>query len=76
MATQQDVQEAATDTGQGPSVSETILASSEKGFASRPYKKVYTDYRTKAEEAMKNEDIPPGYKFYVQRYFQLIRPRE
>ena len=76
MTAQQDVQEAATDTGQGPSVSETILSSSEKGFASRPYKKVYADYRTKAEEAMKNEDIPPGYKFYVQRYFQLIRPRE
>ena len=22
------------------------------------------------------EDIPAGYRFYVQRYFQLIRPRE
>ena len=23
-----------------------------------------------------DEDIPPGYRFYVRRYFQLIRPRE
>ena len=71
-----DVEAAATDTGQGPSVSETILSSSEKGFVGKKYKRVYADYKTKAEEAMKAEDIPPGYKFYVQRYFQLIRPRE
>ncbi len=71
-----DVEAAATDTGQGPSVSETILTSSERGFVGKKYKRVYADYRTKAEEAMKAEDIPPGYKFYVQRYFQLIRPRE
>lgn len=71
-----DVQETATDTGQGPSVSETILDSSAKGFVGKKYKRVYADYKPKAEEAMKNESIPPGHKFYIQRYFQLIRPRE
>ena len=71
-----EVQAAANDSGQGPSVSETIAGSARRGFVGRSYKKVYADYKTKAEEAMKNEDIPPGYKFYVQRYFQLIRPRE
>lgn len=72
----QDVQASANDTGQGPNVSETIHGAAQRGFVGKGYKRVYADYRTKAEEAMKNEDIPPGYRFYVQRYFQLIRPRE
>lgn len=72
----QDVQAQANDSGQGPSVSETIHGAAQKGFASKGYKKVYADYKTHAEDVMKNEDIPPGYRFYVQRYFQLIRPRD
>jgi hypothetical protein len=72
----QDVQAAANDTGQGPSVSETIHGAAQRGFVGKGYKKVYADYKTHAEEVMKNEDIPPGYRFYVQRYFQLIRPRD
>ncbi|MCS6899466.1 MAG: hypothetical protein RMJ98_07055 [Myxococcales bacterium] len=72
----QDVQAAAGDTGQGPSVSETILGAAQRGFVGKSYKKVYADYKTHAEEAMKKEDIPPGYRFYIQRYFQLIRPRD
>ncbi len=72
----QDAQAQAADTGQGPSVSETIVSAADRGFVGKKYKRVYTDYKTKAEEAMKGEDIPAGYKFYVQRYFQLIRPRE
>ncbi|RYE78911.1 MAG: hypothetical protein EOO74_04575 [Myxococcales bacterium] len=70
------MQASAADTGQGPSVSETIQGAAQRGFVGKKYQRVYTDYRTKAEEAMKNEEIPAGYRFYVQRYFQLIRPRE
>ncbi len=29
-----------------------------------------------SEENIAKESIPDGYRFYVQRYFQLIRPRE
>jgi hypothetical protein len=29
-----------------------------------------------AEEALNKDEIPGGYRFYVKRYFQLIRPRE
>jgi hypothetical protein len=25
---------------------------------------------------MDHDEIPPGYKFFVRRYFQLIRPRD
>ena len=29
-----------------------------------------------AEEALKQDEIPAGYRFYVRRYFDLIRPRD
>ena len=66
----------AADTGQGPSNSEVILSAAERGFKGGPYKKVYKDYRTHAEQQINKDEIPDGYRFYVRRYFQLIRPRE
>lgn len=72
----QDVQAQGADTGQGPSPSQVILAAAERGFKGSPYKKVFTDYRTVAEQQINKDKIPDGYRFYVQRYFQLIRPRE
>jgi hypothetical protein len=62
--------------GAGPSRSETILGSAEKGFSSRAYKRVYGDYSSVVEEVMSKENVPPGYRFYIKRYFQLIKPRE
>jgi hypothetical protein len=72
----QDTQVAGQDTGQGGSRSEVILGAAERGFASRGYKNVYREYNTVAEEALEKDEIPGGYRFYVRRYFQLIRPRE
>ncbi|MFO0676040.1 MAG: hypothetical protein U0169_05870 [Polyangiaceae bacterium] len=64
------------DTGQGGSRSQVILGAAERGFSSRAYTKVYREYHTVAEEALDKDDVPGGYRFYVRRYFQLIRPRE
>ncbi|AKT43178.1 hypothetical protein [Chondromyces crocatus] len=72
----QDVQAQGVDTQQGPSNSEVILSAAERGFKGGPYKKVFTQYKTVAEEQINKEQIPDGYRFYVNRYFQLIRPRE
>jgi hypothetical protein len=72
----QDTQVAGQDTGQGGSRSEVIQGAAERGFASRGYQKVYREYQTVAEEALGKDEIPGGYRFYVRRYFQLIRPRE
>jgi hypothetical protein len=66
----------AGEEGAGATRSEVIRTSAARGFASRSYRDVYGDYRTHAEEALDDEEIPPGYRFYVERYFQLIRPRE
>jgi len=71
-----DVQAQGLDSGDGPSNSEVILAAAERGFKGGGYKKVFTQYRTVAEEQINKEKVPDGYRFYVQRYFQLIRPRE
>ncbi|MCL2779610.1 MAG: hypothetical protein FWD73_16590 [Polyangiaceae bacterium] len=72
----EDTQVAGNDTGQGGSRSEVILGAAERGFASRGYHRVFHEYHTVAEEALDRDEIPGGYRFYVRRYFQLIRPRE
>lgn len=72
----EDTQAQGTDTGQGASRSQVILGASARGFASRGYQKVFTEYHQVAEESLTRDDIPGGYRFYVKRYFQLIRPRE
>ena len=40
------------------------------------YKEVYTKYHKLSEDALSQEQIPLGYKFYVKRYFESIKPHE
>ena len=40
------------------------------------YQRVYKDYSAAVEEVMSQEGVPPGYRYFVKRYFKLIRPRE
>jgi hypothetical protein len=60
----------------GPSRSETILDAADRGFATTDYRKVYTEYHGHAEQVLEQDEVPAGYRFYVRRYFQLIRPRD
>jgi hypothetical protein len=69
-------QAAAQDTGEGESESETIRTAAEEGFTRATYEQIYTEYKTVAEEMMDEESIPAGQKRSIQRYFELIRPRE
>jgi hypothetical protein len=71
-----DVTAAGADTGQGAASSQVIYGAAERGFVGRGYKQVFTDYQTVAEQALSQDQIPSGYRFYVRRYFQLIRPRD
>ncbi|HEY4105579.1 MAG TPA: hypothetical protein VGM44_16890, partial [Polyangiaceae bacterium] len=71
-----DVTAAGVDSGQGAASSQVIYGAAERGFVGRGYKQVFTDYQTVAEQALSQDQIPSGYRFYVRRYFQLIRPRE
>ncbi|HYO98467.1 MAG TPA: hypothetical protein VER33_28385 [Polyangiaceae bacterium] len=72
----QDVSAAGIDTGQGTASAEVIYGAAERGFVGKGYRDVYVEYETVAEQALEHDQIPPGYRFYVRRYFQLIRPRE
>jgi hypothetical protein len=72
----EDTQVQGADTGQGGSRSQVIQGAAQRGFASRSYKRVYGEYHQVAEESLAKDEIPGGYRFYVKRYFQLIRPRE
>jgi hypothetical protein len=72
----EDTQVQGADSSQGGSRSQVILGAAERGFASRGYKRVYTEYHQVAEDSLAKDEVPGGYRFYVKRYFQLIRPRE
>lgn len=72
----EDVSAAAVDTGQGTASSEVVFGAAERGFTGARYQKVYTQYRTVAEDVLERDEIPAGYESYVRRYFQLIRPRD
>ncbi len=71
-----DVRAEGLDDKGGPTNAEVILGAADRGFAGKPYKTVFKQYRTVAEEQIDKEKIPDGMRFYVRRYFQLIRPRE
>ncbi|HUS64395.1 MAG TPA: hypothetical protein VMZ28_07615 [Kofleriaceae bacterium] len=62
--------------GKGPSTRETILSAAQKGFATQSYKQVYGKYKAIVEEVMNAEKVPSGYKYYVKKYFQKIKPHE
>jgi hypothetical protein len=72
----QDVAAAGIDTGQGTASAEVIYGAAERGFVGKGYKDVFDQYEGVAEEALEHDTIPAGYRFYVRRYFQLIRPRD
>ena len=60
--------------GKGPSIKETIVSSAQQGFASKAYKDVYGRYKPAIEEVINSEKVPSGYKHYVKKYFQKIKP--
>lgn len=71
-----DVTAAGIDTGEGTASAEVIYGAAQRGFVGKGYEQVFTEYQSVAEQVLDKDEIPPGYRFYVRRYFQLIRPRE
>lgn len=72
----QDVAAAGIDTGQGPSASSVVFGAAQRGFVGGDYKRIYSEYKTVAEETLAQDQVPAGYEGHVRRYFQLIRPRD
>jgi hypothetical protein len=62
--------------GRGPSRRSVIYTAAAQGFGTLGYQRVHADYATHAEAELEREPLPAGYRRYVQRYFDLIQPRE
>ena len=62
--------------GQGESAVQTVASSAEGQQSSVSYKDAYTKYQKLSEDALTQEQIPLGYKFYVKRYFESIKPTD
>ncbi|HUU43359.1 MAG TPA: hypothetical protein VMX57_06240 [Planctomycetota bacterium] len=62
--------------GDGASLIEIVHGAASEGVATAEYREVVEAARRLAEDAVHAEDIPLGYRLYIKRYFQLIRPRE
>ena len=60
--------------GEGNSNVETTKTSAEGQESVTSYKDAYMKYQKLSEDALIQEQIPLGYKFYVKRYFESIKP--
>ncbi|HEY2899535.1 MAG TPA: hypothetical protein VGL59_03085 [Polyangia bacterium] len=67
--------EAAVRSAAGPKRSQVIEAAAARGFAREDYRRVFQDYGAVIEESLDATAVPPGQRYLVRRYFQLIRPR-
>lgn len=62
--------------GEGSSTVQTSKASAEGQESALSYKDAYMKYQKLSEDALTQEQIPLGYKFYVKRYFESIKPTD
>ena len=58
-----------------PTTSEVIQTASQSGFVHESYREVYQSYEHAAEEVLESEEVPQGYRHYVEKYFDMIRPQ-
>ena len=54
---------------------EVVERSAQKGFVGESYKEVYQTYEKAAEAVLESDEVPQGYKNYIQKYFDMIRPQ-
>ncbi len=75
MITRGRAHEAEVKDGAGPTRSQVIQSAAKRGFAHGGYQNVFTDYKAVVEESLDGSAVPPGRRYIVRRYFQLIRPQ-
>jgi hypothetical protein len=62
--------------GEGESLHDFISTTGDSSKSNRHYRDLYNAMLPAAEEAVQQEAIPLGSRFYIKRYFQAIRPKE
>ena len=59
----------------GPVRTRIMLGAARKGFSERGYEKLYEAAAAEAEDSMEETRVPLGYRVFVRRYMEVIRPR-
>jgi tetratricopeptide (TPR) repeat protein len=62
--------------GEGESLSDLVPATGDQTKSTRRYRELYEAMAPAAEDAVLQENIPLGSRFYIRRYFESIRPKE
>src|SRR5690606_29329796 len=60
--------------GDGESLSQFMPAAADNSQAQRRYRELYDAMAPAAQDAVLQEEIPLGSRFFIQRYFEAIRP--
>ena len=62
--------------GEGESLQSLISTHGDASESTQKYRALYDAMLPAAEDALMQENIPPGSRIFVKRYFENIRPRE
>jgi hypothetical protein len=60
--------------GEGPSDRQTMRVQANEGQAERPLESAFRPYQQSAEEVLRRESLPLGYRRTIREYFRSIRP--
>jgi len=62
--------------GEGESLQQSLTSAGDHSKSNRGYKELYEAMAPAAQEAVLQENIPLGSRFFIKRYFEAIRPQE
>jgi hypothetical protein len=62
--------------GEGESLQQSLTSAGDGSKSKRGYKQLYEAMAPAAQEAVLQENIPLGSRFFIKRYFESIRPAE
>lgn len=62
--------------GEGQSLQQSLTSAGDSSKSNRGYKDLYEAMAPAAQEAVLQENIPLGSRFFIKRYFEAIRPKE
>ena len=73
---QANSQQLAGRLGEGETLQQFLPSAGDTSRAGRRYKELYQAMAPAAEDAVLQENIPLGSRFFIKRYFESIRPKE
>jgi hypothetical protein len=62
--------------GEGESLQQALTSAGDQSKSKRGYKDLYEAMAPAAQDAVLQENIPLGSRFFIKRYFEAIRPKE